>query len=50
MSEEVTAKTRKGMDKALESLRKELSRVRTGRASQRQRARVELRKEIGACR
>jgi len=33
MSEEVTAKTRKGMDKAMESLRKELSRVRTGRAS-----------------
>lgn len=33
MSEAVSEKTRKGMEKALESLRKELSRVRTGRAS-----------------
>lgn len=33
MSDELTAKTGKGMEKAIEALRKDLARVRTGRAS-----------------
>jgi ribosome recycling factor len=33
MSDELTAKTGKGMEKAIEALRKDLARIRTGRAS-----------------